>query len=148
VVVAVISSLACPAAVLAQQSPSPSVEQYVERVPTAEGPRPSSGDGTTDRDALPPAARRELRERAGSDAEALEAIAGSEALGAPQGQRRGSADAAPGGGGASGGDATTSAGPAVVDAAFDGGGTSLLLVGLVVTTLIAAGVALARRRRA
>lgn len=152
--------LALPAPALAQQSPSPSVDQYVERVPTAEGPKPSAAGPKYKRNAkLPENVRERLREEGGEDAQALEDITTAAGLGAPgppQGEReaggaprRGSpvpggtpSRAVPGDGTGKG---TV---PAIAGAAFgSGSATALLVGGLLLTTAVMGAAALSRRRR-
>jgi hypothetical protein len=125
---------------------NPSVDQYVESVPSASGPGPGDGGddgGPTHGHAttLPPATRKAIRAEGGSDAGALEAIASSPALGAPDtgGARSGSGAKAPRAG--------ASTKPAAA-ATVDGGGSSVavLAAGLILLTVVACGTALARRR--
>ncbi len=163
--------LALPAPALAQQSPSPSVEQYVERVPTAEGAKPSGNGTYKPGRPLPEKVRKRLREEAGADAQALEDVATAEGLGAPASSEEGSGSGGAPAGGSGGQDdqrgdrpqrddgaaappvaATDDGGkgtvPAIADAAFgtDSDSTPLLLVGLLLTTAVMAGAAVARRR--
>ncbi|HEX2088136.1 MAG TPA: hypothetical protein VHF89_20785, partial [Solirubrobacteraceae bacterium] len=78
--------LLVPASASAQvpgQAPNPSIDQYVESVPTTKGSRYTRG-GDRERPAeLPPGVERRLERRAGADAQALKDIATSRALGAP-----------------------------------------------------------------
>lgn len=150
--------LALPAPALAQQSPSPSVDQYVERVPTAEGPKPSAAGPKYKRNArLPANVRQRLREEGGADAQALEDIATAAGLGAPEQPRGGTGGGSSGEGPVPGGtpsravsgeSAGKGAVPAVAEAAFGSGSTAtaLLVVGLLGTTIAVGAAALARRR--
>jgi hypothetical protein len=60
----------------------PVIDQYIEMIPTAEGP--SSPRAEEERQPLPAAVGREIREQAGEDAGALTEIATSSRYGAPQ----------------------------------------------------------------
>jgi hypothetical protein len=146
VVALVLLTIVAPAgaAVPGTGASSPAVDQYVESVPTAGGePRERSGGG------LPPAVARQLQREGGVDAQALEAVASSPALGAPadqggDGRRRASkadlseADSTP----------TPPALSALGSAAVsdDGGAGGWLIAGLALLTVALAGTALARRR--
>ncbi|HEX8122377.1 MAG TPA: hypothetical protein VF549_14035 [Solirubrobacteraceae bacterium] len=164
-----IALLMLPAPALAQDpagaSPSPSVDQYRESVPTAGGSKPSFRGGKEKKAELPPDVKRDLAGQAGADAQDLEAIATDPGLGAP-------ADPAGGTGGQSGGkkggDGTgkpagagngrTGSGapraadersvvPAAAQAVGSGSdGMVLLLLGLGGTTAVVAALAFARRR--
>jgi hypothetical protein len=85
--------LALPAPGAAQnppQEPPPgvsSIDQYIEQIPTSRGSR-VAGTGNGKGQPLPPPVRRQLRERGGADAAALERIATSPAYGAPERPRR------------------------------------------------------------
>jgi hypothetical protein len=91
--IAVLLACAGPATVAqAQQSgfESPSVDQYVESVPTGSGPAtttPGSRGGA--REPLPAGARRALAAAGGADRAALTAISSSPSLGAPKATRSG-----------------------------------------------------------
>ena len=75
---------AAPAATAADKPPS-AVTQYVESIPTAEGPQtpdaPSAPPSTTP---LAPAVETQLSENAGTDASVLRKVATESSLGAPQ----------------------------------------------------------------
>src|SRR5688500_16141999 len=60
----------------------PVIDQYIEMIPTAEGP--ASPRAEEEREPLPPEVRREIQEQAGTDADALTEIATSSRYGAPQ----------------------------------------------------------------
>jgi hypothetical protein len=161
----------------AARAANPSVDQYVESVPTADGDTIGGGNGgvgggRTTRDhanpgptRLPHSVRQRIRSQGGSDAATLETIASSPALGAPDsvpasdsggGSGRGRSRSG-GGGGGSGGNGNgnvadekpPSAIKAATAAAVDGGGGSMgvLAGGLILLTAAGAGIALARRRR-
>ena len=151
--------LALPAPALAQQSSSPAAEQYVERVPTAGGPRPSSGDRKGGAGKLPPEVREKLREQGGADADDLGAIATEPGLGAPQAPANGGSKPRAGGDGGSGSAAPSSPVSSadrgrkgtiegITDAAFGGESqdTTLLVIGLLAMTAVVAGFGIARRR--
>jgi hypothetical protein len=137
------SAPAAAAAPPGESSDSPSLNQYVEQIPTAKGDRPTGGGGGG---ALPRDVRRQLGREGGPDAEALGDVATSPALGAPQPRARRSpsmgapATSADQAGG-------TSALDAAVGAAADGGLGWLLAVAVAMAAA-AAGVTLARRRSA
>jgi hypothetical protein len=125
---------------------NPSVDQYVESVPTADGHLPAAGGGSGGRSAdVPAAIRGRIRAEGGSDAATLEAVASSPTLGAPasgSGRARSGSTRA----GAAGKPPSTAAAATV--AAVDGGGNSIavLVGGLILLTAVAGAVALARRR--
>lgn len=146
---------------------SPSLNQYVESVPTADGDQPTprggpaggsgggGGGGGSAGSSLPPSVRSEIRAQGGADADQLEAIAGSPALGAPAQDRGRGAQGNSGrdrDAGAPGARASSGHRPSAVDAvataATSGGeGASTALVGgLVLLTAAMAFAALARRR--
>jgi hypothetical protein len=140
---------------------NPSLDQYVESVPTSHGgPPPSHGsirDGSTSqRGHLPASVRHRLAASGGSDAKQLEAIATSPSFGAPTTSSAprsgGTKDGGSGTGGGTGARQPGGSGPSGLDAfttaATHGGGSSVavLLAGLVLITLLAGGTALARRR--
>jgi hypothetical protein len=145
---------------------NPSLDQYVESVPTSHGDPPpgggsSQGHITTSTGHLPASIRHDIAARGGRDATQLEAIATSPAFGAPATAVRSTA-----GGGATGGDTGGSrhadkspAAPvradhrpsgiaALADSATRSGGGSigLLLGGVVLISALLGGTALARRR--
>jgi hypothetical protein len=135
---------------------NPSLDQYVESVPTGHG-GPSHGGGGGGGSHLPASTQRQIEQQGGSDAAALQEVAGSPALGAPAGGDSNGGSGKPGGSrnAAPGGSAPTAAGtssPSAVDAvtsAATGGGGSAgpwLLVGLIALTGASGAVALARRR--
>jgi hypothetical protein len=83
--------IACAAAAATLVSPGlagaatpgdPSVDQYIEAVPTSAGPTPAAG-GEERVQPLPVQARREVKAKAGSDAAALTKVATSSRYGAP-----------------------------------------------------------------
>lgn len=143
--VALISLLIVPAPATAQ---SPSLDQYVESVPTARGPKPSSHGSGPGGSELPPQVRRRIEQQGGSDADELAAIAGEPGRGAPQRpvggreaeRRGGSQRSAPG-------DDDKAALPSAAGAIGDGDGMAVLLVAGLATAVAIGGVALARRRR-
>jgi hypothetical protein len=144
---------------------NPSLDQYVESVPTSHGDPPPGGGSTRGHIStahLPASVRHQIAAHGGGDATQLEAIATSPAFGAPAdaiastSARSGSAS----GRGSAPRRHTTSPPPAasadhrpsgiaaVATSATsgEGGSNALLLVGLVVITALAAATALARRR--
>lgn len=141
---------------------NPSLDQYVESVPTGHGNGPAHGGpggGGSGGSALPQDTRRQIERQGGSDAGALEAVAGDPALGAPEASakaRRGAGTDKPGARNAKpGGSAPTAAGtasPSTVDAVTsaatggDGSAAPWLLLGLALLTAFAAAAALVRRR--
>jgi hypothetical protein len=154
---------------------NPSVDQYTESVPTADGQtRPHSGpDQTRPRPhRLPRSVRHRIQTEGGSDAPQLEAVAASPELGAPAradgtisdaGGAAGGSDRGDGGAGGDSGSTGNATGGskagadepdrpstlhAVTTAAAsgDGGSVGVLLVGLLAITLAAAAAARARRR--
>jgi len=140
-----LAASASAAAAPAAGASNPSVDQYVERVPSAggdgaprENPRSGGGEG------LSPSVQRQL-DQAGRSAEALEAIAGSPALGAPDRPADSGAkpDPAP---------PEMSSDPSPFDAVTsaatsgDGGASGWLIAGLALLTAALAGTALARKR--
>ncbi|HEX8083910.1 MAG TPA: hypothetical protein VF529_06430 [Solirubrobacteraceae bacterium] len=148
--------LALPAPALAQQSSSPAAEQYVERVPTAGGPRPSSGDRKGGAGKLPPEVREKLREQGGADADDLGAIATEPGLGAPQAPASSGSKPRAGGDGSAAPSSPVSSADrgrkgaieGIADAAFGGESqdTTLLVIGLLAMTAVVAGFGIARRR--
>ena len=145
--------LALPAAALAQApgeiSPDPSVNQYVESVPTSKGSKPSTGGGGKG-DKLPPAVERRIEREAGADAADLEAIATEPDAGAPAARKGGRdrSDTASGKREPAPEVEDKAALSAAAEATFgsDGGGLGLLLVGILGTTVLVGGFALSRRR--
>jgi hypothetical protein len=147
-VLALVVLIVLPPAALAE---SPSLDQYVERVPTAHGDEPPGTAPPGRAVHLPPGVQRQIDRGGGADAKQLEAVAGSPSLGAPPtgaGARAGGA----GGSAEATGGAAPAATPGVVGAATGaatGSGAGRWLVGgLLLVTAVAAGTALARRRRA
>jgi hypothetical protein len=138
---------AAPAASGADPS-NPSLDQYVESVPSADGNRnpPSSGGSDRSADALPPEVRQRIGAQGGPDAKQLEAITSSPAYGAPEPKKHPGGDAKPSrasdGPAPSGLDAVTTA----ATGSGDGSSIGLLLGGLVLITVVAGGVAIMRRR--
>jgi hypothetical protein len=131
----------------------PSVDQYIESVPTARGPAAVAEPRTAPATRLPAETRRRLRREAGGDAAALEALSTDPATGAPAGR---SAAA-----GRRGGSSQEDSAPAMLgmsergsaDAAaqaLSGGGSAvlLLLAGLLAGTLALGAVAWRRRSSA
>lgn len=127
-------------------SSNPSVNQYVESVPTAKGPKPSRKAPGDRKGELSRDVRRQLDRQGAADAEALEAIATDPRLGAPPARPRGEAAA----GALSPPPAAADKGfvPAITEAALDsdGGGTLLLIVLLTTIAAAVAGAAAARHR--
>jgi hypothetical protein len=130
---------------------SPSLDQYVESVPTATGDRPEPG-ASGSQGGLPSSTERDIAQQGGSDAPALEAVAGSPALGAPPASSNGGKGARPGAGNGRSAVPPATAAPSALDAATtaasgdDAGAAPWLLAGMLLLTAVAAGVALARRR--
>jgi hypothetical protein len=133
-------------------SANPSVDQYVESVPSVGGtpppgtsPRSPGGAG-----ALPPDLQRRIDASGGTDARQLEAVVTSPALGAPAPRER--AEAARARGGAPAPSASEPARPAAIKAAIGAGshgdGTPFgwLLAGWLATTAVAILAAVLRRR--
>jgi hypothetical protein len=145
--------LALPTAALAQApgeiSPDPSVNQYVESVPTSKGSRPSTGGGAKGAK-LPPAVQRRIEEQAGADAADLSAIATDPDAGAPAASRDRPRDRAAGSRDRRPVPQVEEKAPlaAAAEATFDagGGGLVLLLFGLLGTTILVGGFAVSRRR--
>ena len=154
-------------ATVARAATSPSIDQYVESVPTSRGDRTPQTQPGRGRD-LPDDVQRQIRDEGGSDAGKLAAVASSPALGAPSAGSSGDAggsetgkrgggdrdrsgggpgDGVRGGGGSSGAE-RPSALTAAAGAPSHGDGTAFgwLIGGLLVITGVAAGAALARRR--
>lgn len=133
-----------PPAGMAAPSNDPAVDQYVESVPGAGGDRAPGSEPRSGGERLPSDVSREIERSGGDDAEALEAVASSPALGAPR------ADT---GKGSEAGSRASSEGPpstidAVTSAAASSGGDAggWLLGGLAFLTAALATFALARRR--
>lgn len=146
---------------------NPSLDQYVESVPSSHGDhRPPRGGGGAKPGHLSTSVRRRIHAQGGSDSRQLAAVATSPALGAPgsypsrsgsgggkAGSARGGASS-PGGGSSDGGAAAVaeerapSSLSAVTAAAAHGDGSSIgaLVIGLVLISALAGGLALARRR--
>jgi hypothetical protein len=158
-VLGVVLIVALPASASASSDgTNPSLDQYVESVPTATGDRSDPSYGGNRRGsagALPAATRRRIGQQGGADAPALEAVAGSPALGAPPTRGSGGNGREAGRASGEGRSATppAAAAPSAIDAAAtaatgDGAGaTPWLLAGVVLVSLAAAAAALARRRR-
>lgn len=133
---------------------NPSLDQYLESVPTTSGDRsrPDNSGGSAG-GGLPASTQRRIEQQGGPDAAALEAVADSPALGAPapartgRGGRHGAAA-----GTKSGTAAPTGSSPSALDASTaavtgEGGDTGPWLVaGVLLVTAVAAGAALIRRR--
>jgi hypothetical protein len=130
---------------------NPSVDQYVESVPTGEGDTNEDDHGDGKAHPLPSHLRDRLRDEGGSDAPQLEKLATEPALGAPAVPRAEDDREAGGGRGDDAGraePARPSALDATTAAAVDGAGNTMeiLLAGVVLLTAAAAGLAFARRR--
>jgi hypothetical protein len=144
---------------------NPSLDQYVESVPTSHGDPPGGGGSTRGHIStshLPASVRHQIAAHGGRDATQLEAIATSPAFGAPAdavASTTGRPSGTSGAGNASprhstarpplaSGDTRPSGVDAFTTAATHGGGgsTGVLAIGLVVITLMAVGIALSRRR--
>lgn len=155
----VVLMLLPPAATAAGADPSnPSLDQYVESVPTSHGGAPPP-NGTTTRGHLSTSVRHQIAQRGGADATQLQAIATSPAFGAPvdavasaSGRQAGSSGSGSGATRRTTPQPAAASRPSGVDAfttaATHGGGGSVgvLAIGLVVITLMAGGIALSRRR--
>jgi hypothetical protein len=137
---------------------NPSLDQYVESVPSADGGPPRTAGSSQGH--LSDSVRHRLATQGGSDAAQLAAVASSPALGAPSGsqvraRRSGRANGPAGENpGARPPVATRRAAPsglrALATAATHGEGSSIgvLLAGLLAITALAGGTALTRRRNA
>src|SRR4051794_22238949 len=148
---------------------NPSLDQYVESVPTSHGDPPGGGGSTRGHIStshLPASVRHQIAAHGGRDATQLEAIATSPVFGAPAdavASTTGRPAATPGTGTGTGsgagrhstaqplpasGDSRPSGVDAFTTAATHGGGSStgVLAIGLVVIALMAGGIALSRRR--
>jgi hypothetical protein len=141
---------------------NPSLDQYVESVPTSHGDPPPGGGSTRGHIStthLPASVRHQIAAHGGRDATQLQAIATSPAFGAPadavastSGRPAGSPGSGSGAARRSPPEAPAASRPSGVDAfttaATHGGGGSVgvLAIGLVVITLMAGGIALSRRR--
>jgi hypothetical protein len=126
---------------------NPSVDQYVESVPTGDGGTSGGGGAKPEGGTLPQRVRDRLQEEGGSDAAQLEAVATSPALGAPAAGKPAPTtrrdDATPRA------DAPKpSALDAATTAAVDNGGAPIgvLVGGMLALTAIAGAAAFARRR--
>jgi hypothetical protein len=149
-VVVVLLALVSPAPAAAAPE-DPAVDQYVERVP---GP---GGDARAERPArrsqLPARVRRQLEREGAEDAEALEALAESPALGAPP-AGRGAAPGRPDAREEPGEPRTEADRPSTLEAVASGpapgdsGAIALLAVGMVAVAAAAIAAALRRRRDA
>ncbi|MEA2431030.1 MAG: hypothetical protein QOF65_522 [Thermoleophilaceae bacterium] len=158
--------LAAPSAAVA----SPSLDQYVESVPSSQGPqRPAppshghtsetSGKGGSAPTQLPAATRHALARLGGSSAPALNAIATDPGRGAPTGATPTTKSGSGGGhvpsrnGRQGGGSSTPSSSPSALSAAVHGAGSGqgaqlpLLLLGLLAITAVSAAMALRSRTR-
>ena len=146
---------------------NPSLDQYVESVPSSHGdhPGPPSG-GSSHGGQLSASVRHRINAHGGSDAKQLEAVATSPALGAPTSSSAGSGggggagSGSGGGGGSAGGGQSGADTPSVADeggpsslsaitsAASHGDGSSIgpLVAGLLLISAVAVGLALLRRR--
>ena len=145
---------------------NPSLDQYVESVPTSHGDPPpgggfSHGHISSTRGQLPASIRHQLATRGGSDATQLQAIATSPAFGAPAAAVR-STTGSGNGTRSRGGDGSRHANDAQPDGAAhrpsgiaaiadsatqgDGSSTGLLLGGVALISALVGGTALVRRR--
>lgn len=155
-------ALVLPSPAFAQRSgdlsSDPSVNQYVESVPTTTGSQPTTRRPGEKRQRLPPRVERKLREQDPDIARQLEEIATSPSLGAPgagstagagrEGRGRGARDqrhtAA-----ARDRDDRRGLSAAIEAAGVDGSGAMVVLLGaLLLTTAVIGGAALVRRRSA
>jgi hypothetical protein len=136
------------------EGPNPSLDQYVESIPTRSGTSRTRDRPPGERGRLSGEARRRLEREAGRDARALEDVTTSPSLGAPP-QRRGDPrrrDGAAGGRTAGESDRRAaepqrSAVPSAIDATLEGGSSTTLLLALLAATAAGMGaLALARRR--
>lgn len=146
---------------------NPSLDQYVESVPSSHGGGPPAGRPS--RGHLSDSVRQQIARRGGADAKQLEAVATSSAFGAPTSTagRGSSAASATGGSGtraaggtrggtgnggsgapAASGDHRPSGLDAITTAATSGDGSSIgvLAAGLLLIAAMAGGTAFARRR--
>ena len=146
---------------------NPSLDQYVESVPSSHGdhPKPPSG-GSSHGGQLSASVRHRINAHGGADAKQLQAVATSPALGAPTSSSAGSGggggagSGSGGGGGSAGGGQSGADTPSVADeggpsslsaitsAASHGDGSSIgvLVAGLLLISAVAVGLALVRRR--
>ena len=87
IVVAVLAALVAVPASAAAETPQDfsAADQYVETVPTTNGPS-ATKDRKRSRTPLPPSVAAKLRSQGGADAEALEQVATASDFGAPQGK--------------------------------------------------------------
>jgi len=175
--VAVAVSVCMPGVARAQEPgfSSPSVDQYVESVPTGQGPSAPSGGRDEQPAKLPAGVRTRLRQQGGTSARSLENLATDPGLGAPAaadertGTRSGgSSSSSTSGSGRGGGTGTSRAargreraeravalqapergGLAATASAFTGAGSAALVLalGLVVLTLGLVAMRFARRGR-
>jgi hypothetical protein len=133
-----------PPAGMAAPSRDPAVNQYVESVPGAGGDRAPNTEPRSGGEELPSGVRSEIEASGGEDAEALEAVASSPALGAPRADRDRDGD--------SGSRADPKGPPSTIGAVTsaaasgDGDASGWLLGGIALLTVALAGTALARRR--
>lgn len=135
---------------------NPSLDQYVESVPSAGGGGNAPGGSAPQASHLPAPVQHQIDAQGGSDAKALQALAGSPAAGAPA-QAPGRGGSAAGGSGRSGGSSSGSGGKsgsrpptAAIDTASANGDSShlgWLVAGLVIVTLAIGGAGLMRRGR-
>jgi hypothetical protein len=82
IVIAVFALLLVAPAAWAGGKP-PSIDQYVEQIPTSKGPKPTGGPAQTV-SRLPRTVERTIRSEGGNDAQALEEVATSSRFGAPK----------------------------------------------------------------
>jgi hypothetical protein len=139
---------------------NPSLDQYVESVPSSHGGQPPPGGSSHGR--LSDSVRHKIARQGGADAKQLQAVATSPAFGAPTSSATASSSRSSGSSsGGSAGGAGSTAGPslkteenqpsglhAIATAATHGEGSStgLLIGGLLLITALVGGTALARRR--
>jgi hypothetical protein len=132
---------------------NPSLDQYVESVPTSHGDPPPagrSGNGRASTPQLPAAIRQRIVAQGGSDATQLERAGSSPAWGAPATRAVPGGRSARGGGRARG--AVEQDRPSLLSSLANGateggsGGTGALVAGLLLVTGAIGGTALVRRR--
>lgn len=138
---------------------NPSIDQYVERVPSSGGDRDPRGRDRSGGGGVSPEVRRRIQADGGVDAPQLEEIVSSPALGAPDGTARGGRDEesrrGSGGSKADGsrsGSASEGSRPTALEAVVTAGGHDTgssfgwLIAGIVALSAAMAAAALARRR--
>ncbi len=150
-VVSAAAALLAPGVALAAGPPDDlsGVDQYVEDIPTSEGPKPAGSGGKASGNPLPPTVTQSLADEGGSDAAALEAIATDPSLGAPGEDLSGRVAVGPAGEAedVSLGSALSGGFGALRGADGRGSGGVLLLVLVGLTTVIVVAAARRSRRR-